>query len=551
MSDHSHDIDEQLAAMKSDRQRLAFLLERSHAVQRTDPPLGLQLAERALLIAETLRDRRGIARSRMMLVHYLRPTTPPSITLAALKEVRDLYRALRDGAGVANLDRLIATVLDEMGEHAEAMLHAERALKCWEREGNRVGIGRTLVTIGLIRKNMGEYSGAVEALLRGAVIWEELGDDGSLGQCYNSLGLVYGQLLDYRKASECYERSLALRQASGDLQGEAATLNNIGGMLAKSGDAEKGLTYLLRAIELYRKMGMRAREIGCWNSMGGAHERLGDYVTAMRCYRAGLAIAEETGHHQTDPFFISNMGRASYKQGRYKLAMRYLKKALRMARARKLLQLECELYATIAWVYNLLRDFEASFRYSEIHSAFYKKHFGSAVQRDVADVEARIVREQAERRQEAERERAEAMQREVERTSSEVTALTLKLMQHNEMIAKLKAHIQKLEGKDMAAAVKELKVIRENLTSITDWTTLAPRFHAANDGFYGRLAERFPTLTPTELKVCSLIKANLASKDIADLLYIAVRTVEIHRGHIRKKLNLPASRSLAAFLAAV
>ena len=105
MNDHSHDIDGRLAAMKSDRQRLTFLLEQSHALQRSNPPLGRELAERALTIAETLRDRRGIARSREFVIAYLRPVTPHAITLQGLREVRDLYRALLDGAAVATSAR--------------------------------------------------------------------------------------------------------------------------------------------------------------------------------------------------------------------------------------------------------------------------------------------------------------------------------------------------------------------------------------------------------------------------------------------------------------
>ena len=229
MNDHSHDIDGRLAAMKSDRQRLTFLLEQSHALQRSNPPLGRELAERALTIAETLRDRRGIARSREFVIAYLRPVTPHAITLQGLREVRDLYRALRDGAAVANIDRLISTVLNDMGERVDALAHAERALKFWEKNGDNVGIARSLTTMGMVRKDSGDFPGAVEVMLRAVAMWEEAGDDASLGQCCNGLGLVYRQLLDYRKAKEYFERSLALRRASGDLQGEAATLNNIGG----------------------------------------------------------------------------------------------------------------------------------------------------------------------------------------------------------------------------------------------------------------------------------------------------------------------------------
>jgi DNA-binding NarL/FixJ family response regulator len=50
-------------------------------------------------------------------------------------------------------------------------------------------------------------------------------------------------------------------------------------------------------------------------------------------------------------------------------------------------------------------------------------------------------------------------------------------------------------------------------------------------------------LTPREREVLQVIAEGLSTKDIADKLFISIKTVESHRAHIMQKLGL---RSVAA-----
>jgi PAS domain S-box-containing protein len=56
--------------------------------------------------------------------------------------------------------------------------------------------------------------------------------------------------------------------------------------------------------------------------------------------------------------------------------------------------------------------------------------------------------------------------------------------------------------------------------------------------FVTKLSSRFLSLTPTEIKVASLIKDGKTSKEIAVLLYASENTIRSHRFHIRSKLDL-------------
>jgi DNA-binding CsgD family transcriptional regulator len=62
------------------------------------------------------------------------------------------------------------------------------------------------------------------------------------------------------------------------------------------------------------------------------------------------------------------------------------------------------------------------------------------------------------------------------------------------------------------------------------------------------LKDKFPTLSGNELKLCTYLRMNLSSKEIAQLMNISVRGVEIGRYRLRKKLQIPTEVNLFEFL---
>ncbi len=68
-------------------------------------------------------------------------------------------------------------------------------------------------------------------------------------------------------------------------------------------------------------------------------------------------------------------------------------------------------------------------------------------------------------------------------------------------------------------------------------------------GFGMRVSERRWKLTPREIEICSMIKNGLSSKEIAELINVSSRTIEIHRNNIRKKMGLSSKKiNLTSYL---
>lgn len=68
-------------------------------------------------------------------------------------------------------------------------------------------------------------------------------------------------------------------------------------------------------------------------------------------------------------------------------------------------------------------------------------------------------------------------------------------------------------------------------------------FARVNQQFYEKLTNQHPDLSPGDLKLCALLKMNMSSKDIANLQYKSVGSIEVARSRLRKKLGISNSKT--------
>ena len=98
------------------------------------------------------------------------------------------------------------------------------------------------------------------------------------------------------------------------------------------------------------------------------------------------------------------------------------------------------------------------------------------------------------------------------------------------------------------ALEKIVKAIDTTLKLQEDWEQFEFHFDQVHGDFLNRLQEQFQDLTPNEQKLCVFLRLNLNTKDIANLMGISLRGVELARYRLRKKLELDTGQNLSKFI---
>jgi DNA-binding CsgD family transcriptional regulator len=147
----------------------------------------------------------------------------------------------------------------------------------------------------------------------------------------------------------------------------------------------------------------------------------------------------------------------------------------------------------------------------------------------------------------------EKLEAEIGHKNSELATSAMHLVQKREMLEKIRDNmnglLKKIDNERVAAEFKKLlKVLVEDNKIDDTWEHFAHHFDKVHTDFLVLLKNRYPNLTASELKLCAYLRMNLSSKEIAQLLNISVRGVEIGRYRLRKKLGLPKETNLFEFL---
>jgi ligand-binding sensor domain-containing protein/DNA-binding CsgD family transcriptional regulator len=135
----------------------------------------------------------------------------------------------------------------------------------------------------------------------------------------------------------------------------------------------------------------------------------------------------------------------------------------------------------------------------------------------------------------------------------ELANQAMSMVRKNEFLIHLKDEMKKLS---LACSDKifENKVsdiiarINKEVDSNKQREVFETAFDEVHEDFLDRVKASYPKLTPTELRLCGFLKMNMSTKEIAPLMNISVRGVEICRYRVRKKMGISRDTNLTTLL---
>lgn len=413
---------------------------------------------------------------------------------------------------------LIATLLNNMGLIHWRMNNNDEAMECYT-EAAKIGekldaktlVGLTHTNRSLILKQTNDFKAAFVHNDKAIAIFEKLKDADKLAIVYNNQGQLYRASGKPDAALKYYRLSLENCTKSNDTQ-RATVWQNIADIYREKGNAEKAFDAAHRALTISIRLDNKVRISEGYSELSLIHEKFNQADSALYYLKQ---------HFDAEMTIVDGSKNEQLYKNQAKLGMEV--KNLRIEN----LQNEHEIANNrlLVLVFGILAFlFIVSFF---VYRYFSRMHFKKS------QLELELYN----------------TQQIIEIKEQELKTYIIDLSRKNAIISSLQEETAEVSvpvdpTEDEIAELLEQKILTDD-----DWEVFKTRFKAIYSGFFTRIKESGIQLTEAETRLLVLMRLELNSKDMANILGISPQSVRVCKMRLKKRLPTDKYASVECFLA--
>lgn len=414
---------------------------------------------------------------------------------------------------------------------------------------------------------------------------------------YLNLGNIYILQSDYKMGIVKYTKALDYLKAKTErnLERKAGIFNNLGGTYKEIKDYDKATIYLNEALKISKQIGDQANVANILNNQGQVYQHQRKNDLALKKYLEAMEIRKKT--KDSTGIISSNyrLGQYYYSLGNLKAAEPYLKKVTSIKKDLGSLNILSQSSLYLYRIYKQQGKYKEALAAIELNKETNDSLFNETRTRKIAQLEMqfefdRKQSEQATKQRErdlyswliaislalsliiitllfflqknkARRSQLKQahlqlekknLEKDIELKDKELTAQVLNLIQKNELIDVISEKLLEIKqdmGPESQRAVQKVIIDLQSNLQPELLKEFKLRFQHIHKDFFDVLNEKFPDLSPSELRLCAFLKLNLTTKEISAITNISPKSIEIARTRLRKKLNLTGTdTNLVIFL---
>ncbi len=179
----------------------------------------------------------------------------------------------------------------------------------------------------------------------------------------------------------------------------------------------------------------------------------------------------------------------------------------------------------------------------------YKKYYQKKEQKLIEENNFLLEIASLENEQQLMKLKNEQLSSDMDTKNRELAISTMSLIKKDELLNLIKKDLKQSSVESNSTKIKSvISTITKNITEEDSWTVFKEAFDNADTDFIKKVKQAHPSLTPNDLRLCAYLRLNLSSKEIAPLLNISVRSVEIKRYRLRKKMDLNHEQGLVEYI---
>lgn len=490
-----------------------------------------------------------------------------------------------------------------LGEPDSARIYLLRALEIDTRRDYTPGMAKTKYDLSRLFASQSQYELALTSIRESIRIKEEQDDIRALPFAYNVLGNVLKNLGEPEEAAEAYWQSYHQAYHQEDQNHKIVFYNNMAALLNDVTAAHVGsylmpdtvLHYTRQGLELAKEIENEEHIAALLINEAQAWFLSGDYERALELYDEIFELITHPRYHHWEMEVTYRVGKIYRQLGFIDDARQMQVQSLELARARQSVGRQSEALLELAALDSLEGNYGGFARnYArgiELRDSIWNQENRSRIaelqiihETEQKEGEIEQLRQQEQLRQlrmkivtagsglvlvllllfifylrkwqilirQQYQMKQQQVESELEANHRELTGKALSLARSDQLIRKLKKDIQGLmdssEGDNGQGLKSVMRLLKSQDNSQQLWKEFETRFNELNEGFISRLTERYPSLSPAEIRLCALLRLQMSTKEIADMLNRSPRTIEYTRNSLRKKMILKNCDNLVQHL---
>jgi CHAT domain-containing protein len=331
-------------ALDSHRQALTLLKQTPAPELEVDSLNGLAAAyavvndegraEEALRSSLALGERAGYTRGRaraLLTLSDLQNRHNHDLGLQTAQAALALWQTLGDRAGLARAHAQIGLCYMARSTLPEAAQNYEQALEIWRELGDPSEQAGVLINLGFIEYRRGEWQNEISLMTRAQGLLDEGAEPEKMGQtaaglaeAFRESGMPEVSITHYRRALDYYR----LTQDPHLIWYATWELGRTYYVLGRYAEA---LTHLRQAVDGVAKDGLEAAQT--YHYLGRVYIATGEYADALQHLQSALDIYARAVNPREAAQARALMGQIYQQQGKVETARRYYREALEAFRA--------------------------------------------------------------------------------------------------------------------------------------------------------------------------------------------------------------------------
>lgn len=408
-------------------------------------------------------------------------------------------------------------------------------------------------------------------------IAEETRNMPTLALCYNMLGLIHISTNENKMAEKYFYKALKINRLLNLPKSIASNLNNL--CLYPNNIPLQKVKLLEEAININTRLGATWSIAENYNNMGVQYLYAKNYKKALSCLEIADKIAAKlkakelvSDNHRYKSWVYEAMGNYTEAYNHFKQLYEIESEMLSDKRVSKLEgertnralakkqeellinQKEYEIKSLkneriiflLGAVSILLTAGFISFRYKQSRRIERVITLKKLAEKEQELTNLKLQQAEAERR---------TMETELIHSKNDLTNFACYIKSKNDFLEKLKEdlkHGNSLNDEDLK---RHLKVVKSNIiqyqNSSNEQNMLIEEIESINADFIARLAKKHPDLTKNEKNLASMLRIELSTKDIANIIGSTPKTVNMARYRLRRKLNLESDEHLSDYMSKI